>query len=93
MHNIRESILRTSNSVIESLLGQLASLVRRIHDLVVENGEVKGKAETDGVGGSQALSSNLGGSLVGLKRLVGRLLALVAHGELSQVAVIVSLPK
>lgn len=82
----------TSNSVIESLLGQLASLVGRVEDLVVEDGEVQGKTKTDGVGGSKVLGSDLSGGLVSLERLVGRGLALVANGELSEVAVVVTLP-
>ena len=82
----------TSNSVIESLLGQLASLVGRVEDLVVEDGEVQGKTKTDGVGGSQVLGSDLSGGLVSLERLVGRSLALVANGELSEVTVVVTLP-
>jgi len=39
----------TSNSIVECLLGQLASLVWRVEDLVVEDGEVQCEAETDGV--------------------------------------------
>jgi len=32
-------------------LGQLASLFRRVEDLVVEDAEVEGKSKPDGVGG------------------------------------------
>jgi hypothetical protein len=35
---------------------------------------------------------NFGGVLVSLKRLVGRLLSLVANGELSKVTVVITLP-
>lgn len=82
----------TGNSVVESLLGELASLVGRVQDLVVEHGEVQRKTEADGVGGGQAAGSDLGGGLVRLERLVGRGLALVADGELGEVAVVVTLP-
>jgi len=84
--------LLTSNGVVESLLGQLASLVGRVEDLVVEDGEVQGKTKADGVGGGKVLGSNLGGSLVSLERLVGGGLALVTNGELGEVAVVVALP-
>jgi hypothetical protein len=70
----------------------VAGLVRSVEDLVVEDGEVQGEAETDRVGRRQVSLGNLGGSLVGLKGLVGRVLAAVAHGELSEVAVVVTLP-
>jgi hypothetical protein len=35
---------------------------------------------------------NLGGSLVGLKGLVGRILALVTDGELGEITVVITLP-
>ena len=70
----------------------MASLVRGIEDLVVEDREVEGKAETDGVGRGKLRLGNLGGSLVGVERLVGRILARVADGELGEVAVVVTLP-
>ena len=83
---------RTSNGVIESLLGELASLVGRVEDLVVENGEVQGKTEADGVGRSEVGGSDVSGSLVRLERLVGGGLALVTNGELGEVTVVVALP-
>lgn len=82
----------TGDGIIEGLLGKVASLVGSIEDLVVEDREVEGQAETDGVGGGELRLGNLGGSLVGVKRLVGRILARVADGELGEVAVVVTLP-
>lgn len=82
----------TSNGIIESLLGQVAGLVGSVQDLVVEDGEVQGKTQADGVCGGKLGLSNLGSSLVGLKGLVSRVLALVADGELGEVAVVVALP-
>lgn len=70
----------------------MASLVRSVEDLIVENGEVEGKAEADRVGGSKVGLGNLRSSLVGLERLIGRGLALIANGELGEVAVVVTLP-
>ena len=85
--------LRTGNSIVESLLGQVASLVGGIEDLVVEDGEVKGKTQADGVRGRQLGLGNFGGSLVGLERLVGGVLALVANGKLGEITVVVTLPR
>ncbi len=82
----------TSNGIIESLLGKVAGLIRSVENLVVEDGEVQGKTKADGVSGRQLSLGDLGGSLVGLERLVGRVLALVANGELGKVAVVVTLP-
>ena len=87
-----QDFARTSNGVIESLLGELASLVGRVENLVVENGEVQGKSEADGMGRSEVGGSNIGGGLVSLEGLVGRGLALVTNGELGKVTVVVALP-
>lgn len=51
------------NGVIESLLGEVACTVRRVEDLVVEDGEVQSKTEADGVGRSQFGLGNIGGVL------------------------------
>jgi hypothetical protein len=85
-------LIRTGNRVVECLLGQVAGLVGGVEDLVVEDGEVQGQAEADRVGGGEIGVGNVGGRLVGLERLVGRRLALVTNGELSEVAVVVALP-
>ena len=70
----------------------MAGLVRRVEDLVVKDGKVKGKSETDGVSRSKVSLGNLGGSLVSLKRRIGGSLAAVTSSELSQVTVVVTLP-
>jgi hypothetical protein len=70
----------------------VARLVGRVEDLVVKDGEVEGKAEADRVRGRELRLGNLGGRLVGLERLVRRVLAAVADGELGEVAVVVALP-
>jgi hypothetical protein len=71
----------------------MACLVRGIEDLVVENGEVQGETQADGVGRRKIGLGNLGGSLVGLEGLVGGVLAAVADGELGKVTVVVTLPR
>jgi hypothetical protein len=70
----------------------VASLIRSVEDLIVEDREVKGKTQADGVSRGQLGLGDLGGSLVGLEGLVSRVLALVADGKLSKVAVIIALP-
>ncbi len=84
---------RTGNRVIESLLREVASLIGGVQDLVVENGEVEGETEADGVRGRQLGLRNFGGSLVCIQRLVGRLLSSVTDGELGKVSVIITLPR
>ena len=71
----------------------LAGAVRRVKDLVVENGEVERQTEADRVCGWQAFCGDVIGSLVGRQAVLGRLLPVVARGELSQVPVVVPLPK
>lgn len=70
----------------------MAGLVGGVQNLVVEDGEVQGETQANGVRRRQLGLSNLGGGLVGVEGLVGRVLALVANGELGQVAVVVTLP-
>ena len=55
---------------IADLLGQLAGLVGGVEDLVVEDGEVEGEAQPDGVGGLHLTFADLKGVLVGLLRVV-----------------------
>lgn len=85
--------IKLGNGVIKSLFGQMAGLIRRIQDLVVENGEVKRKAKTDWVGRSKVGLGNFGGILVSLEGLVGGPLALVAESEFGQITVIITLPR
>lgn len=84
--------IRTGNGIIESLLGKVASLVGGVQDLVVEDGKVQGETEADRVSRGELGLGNLGGSLVSLEGLVGRVLAAIANGELGKVAVVVTLP-
>jgi hypothetical protein len=93
MHERRKWLARlTGNGLVEGGLGHLAGLVGRVQDLVVEDREVQGKTKTDGVGRGELSGGNLGGRLVSLEGLVGGGLALVAHGELGEVTVVVTLP-
>ena len=82
----------TSDGVIESLLGQMTSLIGSIKNLVVEDGEVKGKTQANGVGRGKLSLSDFRGSLVCFKRLVGRLLAAITDSKFGKVAVVVTLP-
>jgi hypothetical protein len=59
--------IHTSNGIIKRLLGKMASLVGGVEDLIVEDGEVEGKAKADRVSGSKVGLSNLRSSLVSLK--------------------------
>jgi len=84
--------IHTSNGIIKSLFGQLAGLVRRVQNLIIENREVQGQTQTDWVSGRKAGCSDVSGSLVGLKRLVSGGLALVTNGKLGKVTMVVTLP-
>jgi hypothetical protein len=92
-HGFGERIVPTSNGIIKGLLGEMARLIRRVQDLIVENGEVESETKADWVGWSKVSLGDFGSVLVGLERLVGRLLSLVADGKLSKITVVVSLPR
>lgn len=91
MEVAKYAVSHTSNSIIKGKLGEVASLIRGVQDFVVEDGEVEGESETNGVGRGKVSGGDLGGSLVGLQRVVGSTLAAVANGELGKVAVVVTL--
>jgi len=65
-HHSGEFVL-TSNGIIESLFGKMTSLVGRIENLVVKDGEVEGKTKADWMRRSKVCLSNFGGSLVSFK--------------------------
>lgn len=85
--------IELSNRVIESLLGEVAGLVGRVQDFVVEDGEVQSETETDGMCGSQVRGSNLGSLLVSLQGLVCRCFSLFLNGKFGKVSVVVALPE
>jgi hypothetical protein len=70
----------------------VACLIRRVQDLIVENGEVESETKTDWVCWRKVGLGNFGCVLISLQGLIGGFLSLVTNGELSEVSVIVSLP-
>ena len=80
--------VKLGNSIIESLLGDLARSVGGVKDLVVKDGEVKGKTKTDGVCWWKVGSSNSTGCLVGVKGSSGGFLSGVSGLELREVSVL-----
>ena len=79
------------NGVVEGGLGQAARTIGRVQDLVVEDGEVERQSEPDRMRGHELAGGNVTGRLVGDETVLGRLLAIVAGGELGQVSVVVAL--
>lgn len=77
--------------VVEGRLGQATRPVRTVEDLVVEHGEVQGQAEADRVRGRQFSHGDVARGFVRHQRVLGRLLAVVARGELRQVSVVITL--
>lgn len=54
------------------LLGQRAGLLGRVEDFIVEDGEVEGQAQPDGVCWLHVLLADVEGVLVGLLRVLHR---------------------
>lgn len=71
----------------------MACLVRRVKDFIVEDGEVKGKTQADGVSWGKVSLGDLSGVLVGSQRVIGRSLAFFTESELGEITVVVALPK
>lgn len=59
---LREGV-ELGNSIVEGLLREVASTVGGVQDLVVEDGEVESKTQTDGVSGSKLSLGDIGGAL------------------------------
>ncbi len=59
---LRERV-ELGDRVVEGLLGQVAGAVGRVEDLVVEDREVEGQTQADGVGGGQLGLGDIGGAL------------------------------
>lgn len=57
--------VKLGNSVIEGLLGEVASTVGRVEDLIVEYGEVQSETEADRVSGGEISLGNFGSVLDG----------------------------
>lgn len=88
-----ESSVHTGDGIVESLLGKVTSLVRRIQNFIVKHREVEGQSKADGVSGGKVSLCDFSCVLVGLQRLVGGFFAFITESELSQVAVVVTLPR
>ena len=66
-------VARSSGDLVGTLahlFGQLAGLVGAVEDLVVEDGEVEGQPEADGVGRLHLALTDLKSVLVGFLRVV-----------------------
>ena len=73
------------DGVVEGLLCQLARLGGLAQDLKVEDGEVEGQAEADGVRGGEAVRGHLGRLAVLHDRLFTHRRALLVVGDLGDV--------
>mmetsp|Transcript_26473 Transcript_26473/g.81413 ORF Transcript_26473/g.81413 Transcript_26473/m.81413 type:complete len:358 (+) Transcript_26473:535-1608(+) len=78
------------DGVVEGLLGDVAGAVRGREDFVVEDAEVEGQAQTDGVRRRQGLGGDLGRDLVRFERFARRRFSLVGGLELGEVPVVVA---
>ena len=74
-------------SLLECTVSKLAGGLVVLHDFIVEDGEVQGQAELDGVAGWQR---DLVGFVVGLERVLLDGLKLASLGVLSDVAIVVT---
>lgn len=71
----------------------LASAVWRVEDFIIENGEVKGQSQANGVRWREFGQGYVASSFVRDQTVLCCLLPVVACGELCQVPVVISLPE
>ena len=79
------------DGIVECLFGDVTGTVGAVEDLVVEDGEVEGKAKTDGVGGGKVSGGDARGGLVGIEGGRSGSLASLAGLELGEVTVVIAL--
>lgn len=85
--------MKDLNTRFKPLKGVPARAVRRVEDFIIENGEVQGESEADGVGRGELDHGDVARCFVSDQTVLGRLLPVVARGELCQVPVVISLPE
>jgi hypothetical protein len=66
------------NSVIECLFGEMARAIGTIQNLIIKYREIEGEPKTDRVCWGQFGDGNIGGGLVSIEGLVGRVFLLAA---------------
>jgi hypothetical protein len=79
-----------SSSALASSNACLA--IGAIQNIIIEDREVEGKSKTARVCWRQFSESNIGGGLVSVEGLVGRVFPLAACGKLSQVEMVTTYP-
>lgn len=57
----------TGDGVVKGLLSQMTSLVGRVEDLVVEDGEVESQTKTDGMSGREISGGHFSRGFVGFQ--------------------------
>jgi len=83
-------VFDVGDGIVESLFGHFAGFTGLVHDFVVENGEVKSKTESDGVGGLQVRSGLFSGFVVSFESGVSNLLVTFTFGVFTDVSVVVT---
>jgi len=85
------NLIDISNSIIEGLFGQLAGLAWVVFNLIVEDGIVEGKTESDWMSGLKGSLSIFSGKLVSLMSLICGFVVFSPGGVFGHISVIVSL--
>lgn len=70
----------------------MASLIGRIENLIVKDGEIKGQTKADWMSRCEIRLGNLRGILISLQGLIGRLLAPLSRSEFGEITMIISFP-
>lgn len=82
--------IQLGDCIVKGLLGNIASSVGAVENLVVKDRKVQRKTETDRVGRWKVRGGNSTGCLVGIQGAGGRRLAGIAGLEFGEVTVVVA---
>lgn len=84
------TVVELVEGILEGLVTEFACLAHVLHDLIVEDGEVQGETEADGVASIQTLLSNGASLLVGSEGVSLGLGEALVLGALSDVTAVVT---
>ena len=87
---IFREVFNVSNGIIKSLFSHFTSFTWLIHYLIIKDREVKGKSESDWVGGLEVLVGEVSGVIIGGESFFSDFLVSFTFGVLSDVPVVVT---
>jgi hypothetical protein len=85
------NVFDVSNGIIESSLGEVACLSWVVQALIVEDAEVEGQSQSDGVGCLEFSVRDFGGLGISIEGSAGDLFVSISHSVFRDISVVITL--